>query len=321
MIQKNYLPVVYILVLFLLPEKIIAQKNPGLTKFTKEMKMDFDELNTKTMNILNSEARCNGFQLIMNLVPADTQYLFSEVVKLSRVFGAGKNPDHEFCYPLQEYNVFSFHVFDRFGKTIFISENPTLRWNGKVNNTGEEVALGSYLFVLSYQLKGKTDANAISGELNLKKTSDVIMHTGTLLSPSNSPAVIAPAIEKEEYLGLNISPMTGLFGISYYDRNSTNLFQDGFILHGFFKSSWLGYSVNYMDLQVVEIEKSGFYGGIGVAWFDTESETTKVKSDRMYGFAWSSGYNAHLGPVFLGVGAHFFNFSSSRWTLNIGFKI
>jgi hypothetical protein len=36
--------------------------------------------------------------------------------------------------------------------------------------------------------------------------------------------------EKDEYMGVNISPMTGLFGISYYDRNSTAFFQDGYAI-------------------------------------------------------------------------------------------
>jgi hypothetical protein len=150
---------------------------------------------------------------------------------------------------------------------------------------------------------------------------DTISQSNTLAAITPSAVVVEPVFERDEYLGVNISPMTGLFGISYYDRNAKNFFQDGFILHGFFKSSWLGYEVNYMDLQVVEVDKSGLYAGLGIAWFDVKSESTNVESDIMYGFAWSSGYNIHLGPVFLGVGAHFYNFSSSRWTLNFGFKI
>jgi len=169
-------------------------------------------------------------------------------------------------------------------------------------------------------------------KVQLNGTDTLLINKLDTISKSNTIAAITPSaavvesvvesvVEKDEYLGVNFSPMTGLFGISYYDRNSTAFFQDGFILHGFFKSSWLGYEVNYMDLQVVELDKSGLYAGLGIAWFDVKSESTNVESDIMYGFAWSSGYNFHLGPVFLGVGAHFYNFSSSRWTLNFGFKI
>lgn len=138
-----------------------------------------------------------------------------------------------------------------------------------------------------------------------------------VLSSQNATTIA----EKDEYLGINISPETGLFGIMYYDKNSSNFLQDGFILNGFFKSSWLGYNISYMDLQFVEMDKSGAYAGLGIAWFETESETTKIASENMYGVAWSGGYNIHLGPIFLGVGGHFFNFSSARWLLNVGFRI
>jgi hypothetical protein len=143
----------------------------------------------------------------------------------------------------------------------------------------------------------------------------------TLVALASSSVVLESAVEKDEYLGVNISPMTGLFGISYYDKNGTGFFQDGLIFNGFFKSSWLGYDITYYDLQLLELDKSGFYAGLGVALFYTISESTKVESSIMTGFAWSGGYNIHLGPVFLGIGGHFYNFSSSRWTLNFGFKI
>jgi hypothetical protein len=252
---------------------------------------------------------------LKSVIPFDTLICYSKIVSISKYSPNDTGLIDELRAPFPQ-KLFNLSISSLgTGKQIFSSDNPNVRWNGKVNNSGEDVPEGMYIATITYSYRGTDKINCVLVELDLKRPQS---NANALVSSS---VVLESAVEKDEYLGVNISPMTGLFGISYYDKNGTGFFQDGLIFNGFFKSSWLGYDITYYDLQLLELDKSGFYAGLGVALFYTISESTKVESSIMTGFAWSGGYNIHLGPVFLGIGGHFYNFSSSRWTLNFGFKI
>ncbi len=77
----------------------------------------------------------------------------------------GKNDTYR--VPIQGQDVFEIKIFNRWGERMFMSEDPKIQWNGKVNNTGADCPSGTYFYQLRYRFKGKDKVNIISGSINL----------------------------------------------------------------------------------------------------------------------------------------------------------
>ena len=45
---------------------------------------------------------------------------------------------------------YSIKIFNRWGERVFESEDITVSWNGKVNNTGIECPSGTYFYIINY---------------------------------------------------------------------------------------------------------------------------------------------------------------------------
>lgn len=69
--------------------------------------------------------------------------------------GDGKN---EFFGPkgqIHSLESFALIVYDRWGSTLFKTNNAEIQWNGRFDNTGKEVPPGVYLYTLKYKVRGK----------------------------------------------------------------------------------------------------------------------------------------------------------------------
>ncbi len=78
----------------------------------------------------------------------------------------GKNDTYR--VPIQGQDVFEIKIMNRWGERMFMSEDPKIQWNGKVNNTGADCPEGTYFYQLRYRFKGKdTKVHLISGSINL----------------------------------------------------------------------------------------------------------------------------------------------------------
>ena len=49
-------------------------------------------------------------------------------------------------------NDYTLRIFDRWGKQVFYSEDPTEGWNGRLNNTGEFLPVGVYTYLSTYRI-------------------------------------------------------------------------------------------------------------------------------------------------------------------------
>ena len=58
-------------------------------------------------------------------------------------------------------------VFNRWGERVFMSEDPRVQWNGRVNNVGADCPEATYFYQLKYRFKGKDKVEVISGSINL----------------------------------------------------------------------------------------------------------------------------------------------------------
>jgi gliding motility-associated-like protein len=89
-------------------------------------------------------------------------------IYLANVFtpGNGDGKNDEFNVPIQGQDVFQLKIFNRWGERVFESENPKVRWNGKVNNTGVEVPEGTYYYQLTYRFRNR-EQKYVTGSINL----------------------------------------------------------------------------------------------------------------------------------------------------------
>ena len=89
-------------------------------------------------------------------------------IYLANVFtpGNGDDKNEEYYVPIQGQDLFQLKIFNRWGERVFESENPKVRWNGKVNNTGAEVPEGTYFYQLTYRFRGR-EQKYVTGSINL----------------------------------------------------------------------------------------------------------------------------------------------------------
>jgi gliding motility-associated-like protein len=89
-------------------------------------------------------------------------------IYLANVFtpGNGDGKNDEYYVPIQGQDLFQLKIFNRWGERVFESDNPKVRWNGKVNNTGAEVPEGTYFYQLTYRFRNR-DQKYVTGSVNL----------------------------------------------------------------------------------------------------------------------------------------------------------
>lgn len=61
----------------------------------------------------------------------------------------------EYYVDIKHYQSFVLQVFDASNRLVFQTSEPTVRWNGKINNVGAPCASGVYIVKVSYQLEGE----------------------------------------------------------------------------------------------------------------------------------------------------------------------
>ena len=63
--------------------------------------------------------------------------------------GDGKNETYGPSGTSINENGYEFRIIDRWGKQIFYTNDPYEHWNGKIQNTGDEiVAHGTYVYII-----------------------------------------------------------------------------------------------------------------------------------------------------------------------------
>lgn len=68
--------------------------------------------------------------------------------------GDGKNDEYK--VDISEYDNYSIQIYNKQNQRVFISQDPDIKWNGKIYNQGEECTEGEYYAKISYKLKGES---------------------------------------------------------------------------------------------------------------------------------------------------------------------
>jgi gliding motility-associated-like protein len=63
--------------------------------------------------------------------------------------------------------LYSLRIYNRWGELVFMSEDPRLRWNGQLFNTGEPLPDGDYFYVFRYSFKCTNDLHESQGMVML----------------------------------------------------------------------------------------------------------------------------------------------------------
>lgn len=66
--------------------------------------------------------------------------------------GDGRNDEFKGVGYINLVNDYELIVYDRWGKEVFKSEDPTEGWNGRVDNTGDLMPIGVYTYQVSYRI-------------------------------------------------------------------------------------------------------------------------------------------------------------------------
>lgn len=78
--------------------------------------------------------------------------------------GDGKND--EFNIQIVGYKKYALTIWNRWGNTVFESDNAEKMWNGKTNNDGAENPAGTYYYLFTYQLRGGEE-KTVRGSITL----------------------------------------------------------------------------------------------------------------------------------------------------------
>lgn len=89
-------------------------------------------------------------------------------IYLANVFtpGAKDGLNDEFRVESLGLVMYSLKVYNRWGATVFQSNDASEAWNGRVQNQGENCPAGSYFYILDYQLLGQPKKK-VNGAVNL----------------------------------------------------------------------------------------------------------------------------------------------------------
>lgn len=89
-------------------------------------------------------------------------------VALANVFTPGTDGFNDtYRVPLYGYEKFDLRIYNRWGERIFHATDPSLEWNGKVQNTGSELPEGTYFYVLRFKEPCSGKLQEVNGSVNL----------------------------------------------------------------------------------------------------------------------------------------------------------
>ncbi len=125
-----------------------------------------NELYYDDINLLKSIAGCyfitsvdsfNNESERSNMVCVDN----CPVLKLPNVFTPNGDNINDLFIPLKDSIDFvdqvKISIYNRYGKLVYETADPQIKWNGKENNTGEDLPVGTYFYTIQYseiRLKG-----------------------------------------------------------------------------------------------------------------------------------------------------------------------
>ncbi len=89
---------------------------------------------------------------------------YNQSIFLANIFTPGDKDgkNDEFRIPISGQESFEIEVFNRWGTLIFQSKDPSVMWNGQVENTGEVCSAGTYFYLLKYKFPNQ-DSKSIHG--------------------------------------------------------------------------------------------------------------------------------------------------------------
>ena len=68
----------------------------------------------------------------------------------------GDGTNDEYTVDIKHYTLFDIQIFNQLNnQLIFTSSNPEIKWNGQINNDGQECSPGEYVAKVKYQLEGE----------------------------------------------------------------------------------------------------------------------------------------------------------------------
>ncbi len=80
----------------------------------------------------------------------------------------GDGINDNFVIEIANWRKYNLTIWNRWGNTIFESDDPAKTWNGKTNNEGADNPPGTYYYIFTYQLKNQTE-KTIRGSISLIK--------------------------------------------------------------------------------------------------------------------------------------------------------
>jgi gliding motility-associated-like protein len=78
----------------------------------------------------------------------------------------GDDKNDVFKIDIEGYQKYSIVIWNRWGNTVFESDNAQRMWNGKTNNDGGENPAGTYYYLFTYQLRGEPE-KTVRGSITL----------------------------------------------------------------------------------------------------------------------------------------------------------
>ena len=93
---------------------------------------------------------------------------YNQSIFLSNVFtpGTKDGKNDEFRVPISGQEYFELQVFNRWGTLVFQSKDPSVMWNGQLENTGEVCSAGTYFYLLKYKFPLQ-DSKSMHGSVML----------------------------------------------------------------------------------------------------------------------------------------------------------
>jgi gliding motility-associated-like protein len=78
----------------------------------------------------------------------------------------GDDKNDVFKIDIEGYQKYSIVIWNRWGNTVFESDNAQKMWNGKTNNDGGDNPAGTYYYLFTYQLRGEPE-KTVRGSVTL----------------------------------------------------------------------------------------------------------------------------------------------------------
>jgi gliding motility-associated-like protein len=76
-------------------------------------------------------------------------------------------PNEVFQMDIENYDLYNFKIFNRYGELVFESAKPSYAWNGKQDNVGNDLPESTYFYVFRYRYNCDGKIREVEGLVDL----------------------------------------------------------------------------------------------------------------------------------------------------------